>query len=367
MNNNKIVSYFLKEFLKSYFFILICFVLIVWIFQAIKLLELITDSGTPVNTYLLYTLFIIPKIIGKLSVIIFFISGYICFNKLENNNELKYVWLFFSKKILINYVFLFSFIFALILVLLKLFIVPYANETGRGLLLKYSASNIASFVKKNNFNNPLQNFTIYFKEKNIINEIGGIFINFKDESEIQSIIAKNGIFFSKESKNFLTLENGSIQNKKNENINFIEFDKLTLDLSLYKTKSVDYFKFEEINTIEILRRLDFKNLKKDEGLVFEMLLRIIPPLYIPTITLVLFFIVLSNRDFISEKKLKSFVLLNGVTILIFSDLLLNYTSKHYSLLYLNFLIPIILTFFSYFFLIKILKKENSIKYNKNVY
>ncbi len=58
MKKNKLGYYFIREFLKNYLSILLAFGLIIWITQAVRLLDLITEDGNSIK-YLFFIYIII--------------------------------------------------------------------------------------------------------------------------------------------------------------------------------------------------------------------------------------------------------------------------------------------------------------------
>ncbi len=92
MRKNKLGYYFAQEFLKNYLSILFAFGLIIWITQAVRLLDLIGEDGNSITTYFLYILSILPKYFSRISIIIFFISFVVTISKFEEHNELKALW-----------------------------------------------------------------------------------------------------------------------------------------------------------------------------------------------------------------------------------------------------------------------------------
>ena len=88
MKKNKLGYYFIQEFLKNYLSILLAFGLIIWITQAVRLLDLISEEGNSIKTYFFYILSIMPKFFSRISLIIFFISFVVTISKFEDHNEL---------------------------------------------------------------------------------------------------------------------------------------------------------------------------------------------------------------------------------------------------------------------------------------
>ena len=248
MKKNKLGYYFIQEFIKNYLSILFAFGLIIWITQAVRLLDLIGEEGNSIKTYFLYILSIMPKYFSKISLIIFFISFVVTISKFEDHNELRALWFSgLEKKKFINYLIRSSIILIVILVIVRCFIVPYFSNYSRYLLLNTGVGAIGPLLKQNNFNNPLKKITIYVGKKNQINELEDIIL-FEDGADIKkTIIAKSGAVINENNKNLLVLVEGSIQEeRKDKKISILDFDKITLDLSQYNKKTVDYYKFNEI-------------------------------------------------------------------------------------------------------------------------
>ena len=155
-------KYFLIEILKSYFLILISLSLIIWIAQAARYLSLITETGLPVKIYIHYIALIYPKIISQLTILSFLISLFLSILKLQENKELEIFWLSgISKTNIALLIIQISFIPLIISLFLSLYIVPYGNAKSRELLANSEFSMVNSLVKKNNFNSPLKNLTIF--------------------------------------------------------------------------------------------------------------------------------------------------------------------------------------------------------------
>ena len=98
MKKNKLGYYFIQEFLKNYLSILLAFGLIIWITQAVRLLDLIGEDGNSIKTYFTYIALIFPKILSRISLIIFFVSLLVTIIKFEDNNEMRALWLSGVKK-----------------------------------------------------------------------------------------------------------------------------------------------------------------------------------------------------------------------------------------------------------------------------
>jgi hypothetical protein len=224
------------------------------------------------------------------------------------------------------------------MVIVRCFIVPYFSNYSRYLLLNTGVEAIGPLLKQNNFNNPLKKITIYVGKKNQINELEDIIL-FEDSADIKkTIIAKSGAVINENNKNLLVLVEGSIQEeRKDKKISILDFDKITLDLSQYNKKTIDYYKFNEIFFFELIKRFNNKDELQPTNIIAELNDRIIMPLFIPSLVLLACFLIITNKEFINNSFIKIIIFTYGIAIIIISEILLDLSSKElYGSLFLYF-------------------------------
>jgi lipopolysaccharide export system permease protein len=360
MRKNKLGYYFAQEFLKNYLSILFAFGLIIWITQAVRLLDLIGEEGNSITTYFLYILSILPKFFSRISIIIFFISFVVTISKFEEHNELRALWFSgLEKKKFINYLLRSTVIFVLILIIIRCFIVPHFSNYSRYLLLNTGVGAIGPLLKQNNFNNPLKKITIYVGKKNQINELEDIIL-FEDDANIKkTIIAKSGVVINENNKNLLVLVEGSIQEeRKDKKISILDFDKTTLDLSQYSKKTVDYYKFNEMFFLELLKKSNSKNDGQLSNIVGELNDRIVMPLFIPSLVLLACLLIITNKEIINNNFIKLIIFSYGILIIIISEILLDFSSKNINLNLFLYVAPILFFIINWLLLNYFLNREN---------
>ena len=360
MRKNKLGYYFAQEFLKNYLSILFAFGLIIWITQAVRLLDLIGEEGNSIKTYFLYILSILPKFFSRISIIIFFISFVVTISKFEEHNELRALWFSgLEKKKFINYLLRSTVIFVLILIIIRCFIVPHFSNYSRYLLLNTGVGAIGPLLKQNNFNNPLKKITIYVGKKNQINELEDIIL-FEDDANIKkTIVAKSGVVINENNKNLLVLVEGSIQEeRKDRKISILDFDKTTLDLSQYSKKTVDYYKFNEMFFLELVKRSNNKNDAQLSNIVGELNDRIMMPLFIPSLVLLACLLIITNKEIINNNFIKLIIFSYGILIIIISEILLDFSSKNINWGLFLYVSPILFLIINWLLLNYFLKREN---------
>ena len=360
MRKNKLGYYFAQEFLKNYLSILLAFGLIIWITQAVRLLDLIGEEGNSITTYFLYILSILPKFFSRISIIIFFISFVVTISKFEEHNELRALWFSgLEKKKFINYLLKSTVIFVLILIIIRCFVVPHFSNYSRYLLLNTGVGAIGPLLKQNNFNNPLKKITIYVGKKNQINELEDIIL-FEDDSNIKkTIVAKSGVVINENNKNLLVLVEGSIQEeRKDRKISILDFDKTTLDLSQYSKKTVDYYKFNEMFFLELVKRFNNKNELQHSNIVGELNDRIVMPLFIPSLVLLACLLIITNKEIINNNFIKLIIFSYGILIIIISEILLDLSSKNINLILFLYVAPVLFLIINWLLLNYFLNREN---------
>ena len=343
MKKNKLGYYFIREFLKNYLSILFAFGLIIWITQAVRLLDLISEDGNSISIYLLYILSTLPKIISRIFIIVFFISLIVTISRFENFNELRAIWFSgLDKKKFINYLVKYSILLTLLIILIRLFVVPYFSNYSRYLLLNSEVGSIAPLIKQNNFNNPLKELTVYVGKKNQINEIEEIVLFEDNEEKNKTIVAKSGVIVKENNKNLLVLVDGSIQEKnKNGKISILDFDKITLDLNQYNKKTGDHYKFNEMFSFELIQKLINDSDIRKKDIINELSYRVIIPLFIPSLVILGFCLIAIHKELINSNLIKIIIFLAGIFIIFTGEILLNLSSKINHINLLLYISPIL--------------------------
>tara|TARA_B100001250_G_scaffold413194_1_gene446522 strand:+ start:57 stop:1178 length:1122 start_codon:yes stop_codon:yes gene_type:complete len=350
----------------SLFFIIssLSVTLIVWVVQAVNLLDIVSEDGHSIKIYFTYSSLILPKIFSRVMIFIYFISIFYIINKYENSNEILVFWSNGIRKItFINFIFKFSIFFLVVQLLLNLFIVPFSQNIGRLYLKNSNVDYLPSLISEKKFISVFKNLTIFIEKYNQDGTFEKIFIKEKiDDNKSKIITAKKGRIV-KENNNFiLRLMDGGNTNleKKSYTLNFSETE---YDLSKFSTNTVTHQKIQEIPSLilaECINNFYFKNkislrevCKKRpiEQISEEMFKRIIIPLYIIMLGLIASSLIIKPKstNYLKFHKLNIFIL--GVLIIITSQMSLKLmgNSKYLDLITLT--LPIILIFVFYGFLV----------------
>lgn len=374
---NTINTYFLKEFISLFALILISLSIIVWIVQCVNYLDIVTEDGHSFKVYFTYSLLNIPKIISRLIPFVFMISLLSTIMQFEKNNELVIFWTSGLNKInLVNFIIKLSILVALLQLLLSSTINPSSLNLGRSILKASDIGLFPSLLKEKKFNDTVEKLTVFIEEKKNNGEMLNILLR-DDTSRVEksrTIVAKKGIIKKKNGKNFLILFDGTIQSEKtNGKINFLNFNKTQINLSSFITKTTIFPKFQERTTFALLNCFNiFKNklpvqdkaiiekfrCKNKVEITGELNRRIGMPFYIPLISIIICYILSTNRESKYFYYQKWIVLTVGFFILIFAEILVRYSGKSNLHTVIYYLFPSLVLLLNYLNLIKIFKFEN---------
>ena len=343
----------IQDILKSYFIVLISFSMLIWIAQAAKNLNLITEAGLSIKIYINFIILNFPKIMSQLMIISFLIGLFLSITKFLESKELEIYWLAgISKLNIAIIIFKISFIPVVIALFFSLYLVPNTNYKSREILSMSEFSMVNSLVKKNNFNSPLKKLTIFVNKNDNKGNLEKIFIF----EELKTIIAKNGRVVNINDKNYLELTNGFIHEKnKDQNITVVKFDKTIFDFTKYQTGVTKYIKLQERSTIWLFDNY-LKN-TKETNILEEIHKRIFKPLFIPLISILCCFLLYTNNEKINSTKLKIFIFSISTILIIFIEVLIGISIKNNFFQIFFYSLPIIGIFFVFYILKNFLKNE----------
>ena len=343
--------------------------LIVWIIQAANYLDFVIDDGHNFTIYFYYNLFNFPKIIHRILPFVFGISIFFELIKYERNNELLIFWTNgVTKKKFITNLINFSLIVMFLQMLIGSIISPSSQLKAREFLKNSNMDFLPNLIKKGKFIDTVSGLTIFINEKVDKNSFKNIYIQEGnildlDSDDNQIIYAKEGFLDNSDKKIFKLLKGKIVSTNNNRLISF-EFDKIDYDLSKFESRTIKIAKMQELPSKKILECSI--SLMKDKSYREEMFLcdsqslkninqeiykRFIKPMYFPLLTLVCCFLLTFSKieNNFSFKTLKVFLYV--FLILVLSEILMRYIESSQLLFILVIILPVIIYFLIYKFLI----------------
>ena len=370
---NRINKYFFHEFISYFVVVLFASTAIIWTIQAVNFLDLVTDDGHAFKIYLLYSLLTLSKIITKLIPVSFLVASILTILKFEKDNELIIMWTSGLNKIfVVNLIFRISLLIMFLQLVMSSIVAPGTLNISRSLLKNSELQFVPSLLKAKQFNDTVENLTIFVDKKNLDGSYENIFI--RDEGTIltkissgSSTIFAKSAYVSEDEKSLILL-NGNIQKlESDDNVDIIKFEKTILNLSGLTTKSISEPKIQETSTMLIIKCIKEKNIlvhncssdeKNLRASKVEINKRFGMPMFIPLIALITCFLLSSRRDKKSYAYKKYIYFLIGFAILISSEITVRYSGNSMNHAAIYYLLPVGLLPFIYLFLIRVFKYEN---------
>ena len=379
MLKNKIYNYIFNEVIKTFFIVLFAFTVIAWAARAVNFLDLIVDNGVSFKTYMLYTGFQLSNILTKFVPVSFLLALTLSIIKLKKNNELLILWLTGIKKYkIINFFFFLSVLILIFQFTLGTFITPYLLQKSRILISSTSVQILSTVIKSNTFSDSFEGTTIYTEKKTSRNELEKITIidyskNFQSLSSNPEktseviIVANTGLI----DRTKLFLKNGTIQTKTSDNqLENISFESLELPLDSLSTRTIKKLKLQEISTKTLFKCLNNGDLNEEiacprnnisKNVTETLSRRMGMPLYIPFVSLIMSFLLISNlrkTKFVIYKNYFYFFI--SFMILVTAEVMVRFTGFTETNLLLYIFFPMIMCPIIYMYLLKQFKKENKI-------
>ncbi len=383
MLSNKIYKHFFIELSRYFFLVLFTFSIIVWAVQAVNFLDLIVEDGHGVTVYLNYSLLNIPKILTKFVPLSFLIALFLTILKFESESEFLILWTSgLNKMKIVNFFFKVSILVTILQLVFSSLINPKFLNQSRSLIKSSNLDYISTMIKSKQFNDTIDGLTIYVEEKKPNGVLKNIFI--RDDGNVLKSLensedSNNVTIYAKEGKieegllgSYLALRNGTIQkeNDKNEILS-INFIKTNMQMEGLKTRSIIMPKIQETSSkilIECIisknKNIDILNCPKTESKVdtlAEINRRFGMPLYIPAISLILSFLLISRNESKRKNLYKYFYFGLSFLILVVAEILVRYSGKSFFYSYLYYFIPLISVPFFYYLLFKQFYNENLLK------
>tara|TARA_B100000900_G_C20536130_1_gene698464 strand:- start:609 stop:1400 length:792 start_codon:yes stop_codon:yes gene_type:complete len=256
----------------------------------------------------------------------------------------------------------------LLQILIGSIISPSSQLKAREFLKNSNMDFLPNLIKQGKFIDTVSGLTIFINEKSDKNSFKNIYIqegNILDlESDDNQIIyAKEGFLDNSDNKIFKLLEGKIISTNNNRFISF-EFDKIDYDLSKFESRTIKIAKMQELPSKKIIEcsislmkgisyrermfLCDFNSLRNINQEIYK---RFVKPIYFPLLTLICCFLLtfskIENNFSLKTIKVFSYVFL----ILVLSEILMRYIETSQLLFALVIILPVVIYFLIYKFLI----------------
>jgi len=343
---SRISIYVIKEISSSFLFIFSLITLVVWLSQALRNLDLLSNDSVTIVSYSLYTVLLIPKLSMITIPISIFLAVIFSLNKLRMDSEMI---IFGStgnsnRDVLLKPLAFMSIFFFFIILVLSVYLVPFSSGEIRSKIIEIRSSSIStSILKEKRFITPDNNLTVFFKKVEN-DEIYSLLIHDRSiKNNIKTYVAKKGYLDNKNGNNLIILYDGTMQiyNQEEYKISEVNFDKYSIDLKIFDKTEEEFFYADEKSSLELIKKISSKQNNNEEFAVLHN--RFIKSLYIFCLIflpLIIFKIIRKPDD--KCRVIITVVIIIGISIKFFEITMESILVENNSLLIISYLSPVII-------------------------
>ena len=234
-------QYIFRSTLGAFLLVLISLTATIWITQALRDVDLMTNRGQTILVFVGITSLIVPLLILVIAPIAMVISVGHVLNKLSTNSELIVMnaagmspWRLF-KPFLAT-----ALVVAVVVGLLSAWGAPKSMRLLRDWATEVRADLVTNIVQPGRFMGLERGMTFHIRERRPNGQLMGIFVDDRTNPEQQAtFLAEEGEIIKSEQGTFLLLKNGTVQRKeKNQrDPTIVIYDRYAFDLSRLSSSS----------------------------------------------------------------------------------------------------------------------------------
>jgi lipopolysaccharide export system permease protein len=231
-----IARYIFRSTTATFIVVLVSLTAVIWVTQALRDIDLMTNRGQSIAVFLGITSLLIPMLVMIIAPIALFIAIAHVLTKLANDSEIIVLnaagmspWLLFRA-------FLPAVLMVSVLVAaLAVYVAPQGLRLLREWVSAVNASVVSTIVQPGRFVTIIGNVTINIADRGTDGQLRGVFIDDRrNPNDRITVIAERGDLLEGDQGPFLVLENGTVQRQANQrDPNMVTFERYALDLAQF--------------------------------------------------------------------------------------------------------------------------------------
>ncbi|HZP78072.1 MAG TPA: LPS export ABC transporter permease LptF [Pseudolabrys sp.] len=229
--------YIFRTTLGAFFVVLVSLTAVIWVTQALRDIDLMTNQGQTVLVFIGITGLIIPLLVLVIAPIALLIAVVHVLNKLSTDSEIIVMnaagmspWLIFRAFLSVGIV------VSIIVTLIAAYFAPAGLRKLRTWLVEVQTDLVTNIVQPGRFTQISAGLTIHIRERPPNGQLLGIFIDdARNPAERLTILADEGEILKNDHGTFLVMQHGTIQRHESgqRDPNIVVFDRNAFDLSQF--------------------------------------------------------------------------------------------------------------------------------------
>ena len=229
--------YIFRTTFGAFLVVLLSLTAVIWVTQALRDIDLMTNQGQTVLVFIGITGLIIPLLILVIAPIALVVAGAHVLSKLGTDSEIIVMnaagmkpWGLFHPFLIVTVA------VSILVAIISAYLAPEGLRMLRRWLTEVRTDLVSNIVQPGRFTPIERGLTFHIRERRTNGLLVGIMMDDRrDEKERVTIIAEQGEIVKNDRGSFLVLDNGSIQRHvmKERDPNIVIFDRYAFDLSQF--------------------------------------------------------------------------------------------------------------------------------------
>jgi lipopolysaccharide export system permease protein len=237
--------YIFRTTLGAFLVVLVSLTAVIWVTQALRDIDLMTNQGQTILVFLGITGLIIPLLVLVIAPLALVIAIAHVLNKLSTDSELIVMnasgmspWWLFKPLLAV------TILVSILVTATSAYLAPEGLRALRRWAMEVRTDLVSNIIQPGNFIGIERGLIFHIRERKPNGLLGGLLVDDRrDEKERVTIVAEQGEIIKNDRGAFLLLENGSIQRHeaKQRDPTIVMFDRYAFDLSQFtSTQAIKY-------------------------------------------------------------------------------------------------------------------------------
>jgi lipopolysaccharide export system permease protein len=231
-----IARYICRSTATAFFVVLCSLTAIIWVTQALRDIDLMTNRGQSIAVFLGITSLLLPMLMMIIAPIALFIALAHVLNKLSTDSEVIVLnasgmspWQLFRAFLPV------VLMVSVLVAVLGVYLAPKGLRTLREWVSSVNASVVSTLVQPGRFVTIINNVTINIAARDTNGQLHGVFIDDRrDPNDRITVIADRGDLLENRQGTFLVLQNGTAQRQESgRDPNLVTFERYAIDLAQF--------------------------------------------------------------------------------------------------------------------------------------
>ena len=230
-------EYILRTTLGAFLIVLVSLTAVIWVTQALRDIDIMTNQGQTILVFVGITGLIIPLLVLVIAPIALLIAVAHVLNKLSNDSEIIVMnaagmspWILFRAFIAA------ALVASLLVGAISAYFAPKGLRMLRDWLTEVRANVVSSIVQPGRFTTIENGVTIHIRERRPNGQLAGIFLDDRrNPNERITVLSEIGELLDNESGTYLVLQKGIVQRQETGQRDpaMVVFDRYAFDLSQF--------------------------------------------------------------------------------------------------------------------------------------